>query len=127
EIDEVLYLIERFQPMAKVSNDKGQNWKYYKAFNGRVGNPVSRTVTYQTSTTTYLLGYENIYYGRRANDVRWSADDVKFSSDSVTFSKTGDELNLGFDVELFNSYARLPGDIFRKGEAIAADDNWVYV
>ena len=127
EIDDVLYLFERFQPMAKVSNDKGQNWKYYKAFNGRVGNPVSRTVTYQSSTTTYLLGYENIYYGRRANDARWSADDVRFSSDSVTFSKTGDELNLGFDVELFNSYARLPGDIFRKGEAIAADDDWVYV
>lgn len=41
EIDDVLYLFERFQPMAKVSNDKGQNWKYYKAFNGRVGNPVS--------------------------------------------------------------------------------------
>ncbi|APU01944.1 baseplate wedge subunit [Aeromonas phage L9-6] len=127
EIDDVLYLFERFQPMAKVSNDKGQNWKYYKAFNGRIGNPITRTVTYQTSTTTYVLGYENIYYGRRANDVRWSADDVRFSSDTVTFAKTGDELNLGFDVELFNSYARLPGDMYRKAEAIAADDDWIYV
>lgn len=127
EIDGVLYLFERFQPMAKVSNDKGQNWKYYRAFNGRVGNPVSRTVVYQTSTTTYVLGYENIYYGRRANDVRWSADDVRFSSDTVTFAKTGDELNLGFDVELFNNYARLPGDMYRKVEAMAADEEYIYV
>ncbi|WKW84393.1 baseplate wedge subunit [Aeromonas phage GomatiRiver_11] len=127
EIDGVLYLFERFQPVAKVSNDKGQNWQYYKAFNGRVGNPVSRTVIYQSSTTTYVLGYENVYYGRRANDVRWSADDVRFSSDTVTFAKTGDGLNLGFDVELFNNYARLPADMFRKGEAIAADEEYVYV
>ncbi|UQJ95538.1 baseplate wedge subunit [Klebsiella phage CPRSB] len=51
--------------MAKVSNDKGQTWYYYKALNDRVGNPVSRTVAYQSANTTYVLGYDRIFYGAR--------------------------------------------------------------
>lgn len=127
EMDGVLYAFERFQPMAKVSNDKGQTWKYYKAFNDRVGNPVSRTCVYQSSTTTYVLGYDRVFYGRRANDVRWSADDTRFSSDTVTFAKIGEELNLGFDVELFNTYARLPGDVSKHAEAMTCTDEYLYV
>lgn len=127
EIDGVLYLFERFQPMAKVSNDKGQNWKYYKALNGRVGNPVSRVCTYQSDTTTYILGYEHIYYGRRSSDTRFSADDVRFSNNEITFAKIGDTLNLGFDVELFNEFARLPGDMNRRTEAMACTNEYLYV
>lgn len=127
EIDDVLYAFERFQPMAKVSNDKGQSWQYYKAFTDRVGNPVSRTCVYQSKTTTFVLGYDKIFYGRRALDSRWSADDVRFSNDSVTFAKIGDELNLGFDVELFNIYTRLPGGITKYAEAMTCNDEHLYV
>jgi len=127
EMNGVLYAFERFQPMAKVSNDKGQSWKYYKAFNDRVGNPVSKTCVYQSKTTTYVLGYDRIFYGRQANDVRWSADDTRFSSDTVTFSKAGDEFDLGFEVELFNTYARLPGNVTKYAEAMACNDEHLYV
>src|SRR5699024_2872101 len=87
ELGGVLYLLERFQSTAKVSNDKGQNWHYIRLFNDRVGNPVSRMVHYQTETTTYVLGYDQIFYGRKSSDIRWSADDVRFSSQDVTFAK----------------------------------------
>lgn len=127
EIDDVLYLFERFQPMVKVSNDKGQNWYYVQLFNDRVGNPVSRIPHYQSRTTTYVLGYDRIFYGRQSNDTRWSADDVKFSSQDVTFAKIGDKLKLGFNVEIFGTYARLPGNVSRIAEAIVCNDEYVYV
>ncbi|ARW58134.1 baseplate wedge initiator [Serratia phage X20] len=127
EIDGVLYLFERFQPMVKVSNDKGQNWKYVQLFNDRVGNPVSRIPHYQSKNTTYVLGYDRIFYGRRSTDLRWSADDVKFSTQDYTFAKIGDQLKLGFDVEIFGTYARLPGDVSRIAEAITCNDEYVYV
>ncbi len=87
EIDGILYLFERFQHMVKVSNDKGQNWQYVQLFNDRVGNPVSRVVIYQSKTTSYVLGYDKIFYGRKSSDVRWSSNEVKFSDNEVTFAK----------------------------------------
>ncbi|ELV3995778.1 hypothetical protein SG181_002070, partial [Escherichia coli] len=55
ESEGILYLFERFQPIVKVSNDKGQTWKAVKLLNDRVGYPLSRTVYYQSEYTTYLL------------------------------------------------------------------------
>lgn len=127
EMDGVLYLFERFQPIVKVSNDKGQTWKAYKAFNDRIGNPTSRTCVYQSSTTTYVLGYDRIFYGRKAADTRWSADDVRFSDDTITFAKVGDENDLGFDVEIFGTLARLTGDTTRYAEAMACNDQYLWV
>lgn len=127
EIDGVLYLFERFQPVVKVSNDKGQNWHYVKLFNDRVGNPVSRICSYQSSTTTYVLGYDRIFYGRQSNDYRWSSDDIRFSSQDVTFVKLGDQIHLDFDVEIFGTYSRLPGDVSKYGEAIVCNEKYVYV
>ncbi|QDH49020.1 baseplate wedge subunit [Pantoea phage Phynn] len=123
----LLYLFERFQPMGKVSNDKGQTWYYYKAFNDRVGNPVSRTVAYQSRNTTFVLGYDRIFYGRSSTDVRWSADDVRFSADDVTFAKLGNQSGLDFDIDSYNTFAKLPGDVSKYAEAIACGDDYLYV
>lgn len=127
ESEGILYLFERYQPVVKVSNDKGQTWKSVKLFNDRVGYPVSRTVYYQTGYTTYVLGYDKLFYGRKSTDVRWSADDVRFSSQDITFAKIGDQLNLGFDVEIFGNYASLPANVSRIAEAIVCNDDYVYV
>ncbi|UGO50187.1 putative baseplate wedge subunit [Morganella phage vB_MmoM_Rgz1] len=127
EMDGVLYIFERFQNLVKVSNDKGQTWKIYKALDDRVGNPVSNTCVYQSTSTTYVLGYDRIFYGRRSNDVRWSDDQYRFSDLSLTFAKVGDLLNLGFEVELFGTYAYLPGNIARYAEAMACSDDFLWV
>lgn len=127
EMDGVLYVFERFQNLVKVSNDKGQTWKTYKGLDDRVGNPVSKTCVYQSSSTTYVLGYDRIFYGRRSNDVRWSDDQYRFSDISLTFAKIGDLLHLGFEVELFGTYASLPGNITRYAEAMACSDDFLWV
>lgn len=127
ELGGVLYEFERFQPMVKVSNDKGQNWKYVKLLTDRAGNPVSKVPYYQTTTTTYLLGYDRVFYGRKSNDVRWSSDTVKMSSQDVTFAKIGDQLKLGFDVEIFGTYARLPLAVSTIAEAMTVSDDFIYV
>lgn len=127
ESEGILYLFERFQNIVKVSNDKGQTWKAVRLLNDRVGNPVSKNVYYQTRNTTYLLGYDRVFYGRKSNDIRWSADDVKFSSQDVTFAKIGDQLKLGFDVEIFGTYARLPLAVQKYAEAITATNDMIYV
>lgn len=127
ESDDVLYLFERYQPIVKVSNDKGQTWQAVKLFNDRVGYPLSKTVYYQSDNTTYVLGYDKIFYGRKSTDVRWSADDVRFSSQDITFAKLGDQLHLGFDVEIFSNYASLPANVSRITEAITCNDDYVYV
>ncbi|QPI17854.1 baseplate wedge subunit [Pectobacterium phage POP12] len=123
----LLYLFERFQKMAKVSNDKGQTWYYYQAFNDRVGNPVARTVAYQNRNTTYVLGYDRIFYGRSTNDIRWSADDVRFSADDITFAKIGNITGLDFDVDTYNTFAKLTGDVSKYAEAIACTEDYVFV
>ncbi|AHJ86996.1 baseplate wedge subunit [Salmonella phage STP4-a] len=127
ESEGILYLFERFQPVVKVSNNRGQTWQAVKLLNDRVGNPVSRTVYYQSEYTTYLLGYDRIFYGRKSNDIRWSSDEVRFSSQDVTFAKIGDQLKLGFDVEIFGTYASLPADVSRIAEAITTTDDFIYV
>lgn len=123
----VLYLFERWQNLVKVSNDKGQNWQAVKLLNDRVGWPLSKTVFYQSETTNYVLGWDRVFYGRKSTDIRWSSDEVRFSSDDVTFAKIGDTLNLGFDVNLFATYARLPADVSQIAEAITVDDDYIYV
>lgn len=127
ESEGILYLFERFQPVVKVSNDKGQTWQAVKLLNDRLGYPLSRTVYYQSQNTTYLLGYDKLFYGRKSSDIRWSADDVRFSSQDVTFAKIGDQLKIGYDVEIFGTYATLPGDMSRKAEAITCTDENVYI
>lgn len=127
EVDGVLYLFERYQPVIKVSNDNGQNWTYYQAFNGRVGNPVARQCTYQSSTTTYVLGYNEIFYGRPSTDLRWSENVVKFSANNYTFAKLGDDNNIGFPVEIFGRYIDLPADLNKRAEAMASSDEYLYV
>ncbi|QGZ15323.1 baseplate wedge initiator [Klebsiella phage vB_Kpn_P545] len=126
EIDGNLYLFERFQHMVKVSNDKGQNWHYVRLFSDRVGNPVSRTCVYQSNTTTYVLGYNKVFYGRKSSDVRWSSDEVRFSDNEVTFTKLGDQLNLGFEVEIFGVYASWPGILNTRVEAMTVNNTHLY-
>lgn len=123
----VLYLFERYQNIVKVSNDKGQNWFAVKLLNDRVGYPLSNTVFYQNSTTSYVLGYDRIFYGRESSDTRWSSDEVRFSSDEITFAKIGDTLQLGFDVNIFGTLGRLPADVSTIAEAITANEDYVYV
>lgn len=123
----ILYLFERYQNIVKVSNDKGQTWQAVKLLTDRVGYPLSKTVHYQSANTAYVLGYSKIFYGRRSSDIRWSADDVKMSSQDVTFAKIGDQLNLGFDVDIFGTYTTLPGEISTKAEAMTASNDFVYV
>ncbi|MGL4522762.1 MAG: baseplate wedge subunit [Bacilli bacterium] len=127
EINDVLYLFERFQPVIKVSNDRGQNWVYYQAFNGRVGNPIARQCSYQSSTTTYVLGYNEIYYGRPSTDLRWSENIVKMSTTEYTFAKIGDDESVGFPVEIFGKYIDLPADLNERAHSMAATNNFIYV
>lgn len=127
EIDDVLYLFERYQPVIKVSNDKGQNWIYYQAFNGRVGNPVARQCTYQSDTTTFVIGYNEIFYGRPSTDLRWSEDVEKWSTTEYTFAKLGDENSVGFPVEIFGNYIDLPADLNMRAEAMSCSNNYLYV
>lgn len=127
QLDDVLYAFERYQPVVKVSNDKGQNWHYYIAFNDRVGNPVSKTIAYQNNTTTFILGYSKLFYGRKSNDVRFSSDTVRFSDNEVTFAKLGDDNKLPFDVEIFGEFASLTGDVSKYAEAFTANNKFVYV
>jgi hypothetical protein len=127
EIDGVLYLFEHWQPVVKVSNDKGQNWVSYRAFNGRVGKPIARQCTYQSSTTTFVLGYEEIFFGRPSTDIRWSDDYVRMSTAQHTFAKLGDDNNIGFPVEIFGKYIGLPADLNKRAEAMASSSLYLYV
>ncbi|AHY25411.1 baseplate wedge subunit [Serratia phage PS2] len=107
EIDGIIYLFERWQPVVKVSNDKGLTWKYYKALNGRVGNPVARNCVYQSKDATYVLGYDRTFIGRRSNDIRWSSidRDAAFSSTTVSFVQSMVDSSIGFEVEQFGDFA----------------------
>lgn len=123
----LLYLFERYQPIVKVSNDKGQTWKAIKLLNDRAGYPLARTIHYQNQSSTFVLGYDKLFYGRRSSDIRWSADDVRFSSQDITFVKVGKQFDIGFDLDIFATYATLPAEITKKAEAIAANDEFIYV
>ncbi|MFP9202627.1 hypothetical protein ACLI2R_15960, partial [Enterococcus faecalis] len=117
---------ERHPPDVHLSTENAQTWKAVKLFNDRVGYPLSKTVYYQSANTTYVLGYDKIFYGRKSTDVRWSADDVRFSSQDIKFAKLGDQLHLGFDVEIFATYATLPANVYRIAEAITCTDDYIY-
>lgn len=126
EIDDVLYAFERYQPVVKVSNDRGQNWVYYRAFNGRVGNPTSKTCTYQNSNTTYVLGYTEVFYGRKPSSIRFSSVIDRWSDSINTFAKQDFNSEVGFPVELFSMFAIYPADITMKVEAQACNSSYLY-
>jgi len=127
-IDDVLYLVERYQRIAKVSNNKGQTWQTVELFGGRVGDPISNTIFSQSATTTYALGYDHIFYGRPSSNVRWSSIRERFSQTDVSFTRMDDKLKLGFEIEVFNRYAPLPNG-FDKGraEAFACNSRFIVV
>lgn len=127
EHDGVLYLFERWQGIVKVSNDKGQNWHAVKLLNDRIGWPLSKTVFYQSKTTNYVLGWDRIFYGRSSSDVRWSSDEVKFSDENVSFAKMGENIELDFDINIFGTYSKLPGDVAQIAEAITCNEDYIYV
>lgn len=126
EIDGVLYALERWQPVVKVSQDRGQTWIYYKAFNGRVGNPTSKTATYQNESTTYVLGYTEAFYGRKPSAIRFSSIKERWSNSIDTFAKQDFDSEVGFPVELFSSFALYPANITMKVEAQACNSSWLY-
>ncbi|QHJ79039.1 MAG: hypothetical protein [Caudoviricetes sp.] len=126
EIDGVLYAFERFQPVVKVSNDRAQNWVYYKAFNGRVGNPTSKTCTYQDRSTTYVLGYTEVFYGRKPSAIRFSSIEEHWSNNIDTFAQQEFNSEVGFPVELFSHFAIYPADITMRVEAQACNSEWLY-
>lgn len=126
EIDGVLYDFERFQPVVKVSNDRGQTWVYYKAFNGRIGSPISKVCTYQSANTTYVLGYTEVFYGRKPSSIRFSSVLDRWSDSINTFAKQDFDSEVGFPVELFSSFATYPIDITMKVEAQANNSQFLY-
>lgn len=126
EIDGVLYAMERWQPVVKVSNDRGQTWVYYKAFNGRVGNPISKTCTYQNDSTTYVLGYTEVFYGRKPSAIRFSSVKDRWSNNIDTFAQQDFDSEVGFPVELFSSFTLYPANITMKVEAQACNSHWLY-
>lgn len=126
EIDGVLYAMERWQPVVKVSNDRGQRWIYYKAFNGRVGNPMSKVCTYQNDSTTYVLGYTEVFYGRKPSAIRFSSIKDRWSNNIDTFAQQVFNSEVGFPVELFSSFTLYPANITMKVEAQACTSKWLY-
>lgn len=126
-IKDVLYVMERYQNTARVSNDKGQTWHLLRLTDGRIGNPVSDTVMTQNDTTTFLLGMGSVYYGRSSSSVRWSSVEHRFSTTDISFTKMDEQLSLGFDVEIFNDFADLPENFYDRAESITATNNRVYV
>lgn len=128
QLQDVLYSFERFQPVIKVSNDRGQTWYYYRAFSDRVGNPISKTIAYQNSSTSYILGYQKLFYGRQPPaDIRFSSDAYKFSNNELTFAKVGRDDSIPFETEIFSTFATLPADVTKYAEAFAANDEYCYV
>lgn len=126
EIDGVLYAFERYQPLVKVSNDRGQNWVYYKAFNGRIGNPMSKTCTYQSDSTTYVIGYTEAFYGKKPSEIRFSSIKERWSNGIETFAEKNFNSDIGFSVEIFSSFANYPVDISMKVEAQANTKKYLY-
>lgn len=127
-IDEVLYMTERFQKLAYTSNDKGQSWQAVELFDGRLGNPITNTIFSQNSTTTIALGYDHVYYGRPSSNVRWSSIRERFSQTDVSFTRMDDQLKLGYEIEVFNRYAKLPPELEKgQAESFVITDDYVLV
>lgn len=124
--DDVLYTFERYQNMAKVSNDGGQNWWYYQALTGRIGYPVSRTIMYQNDNSSFLLGYDDVFYGRQSDEIRFSSNQHFWSDDQITFVRMDVDASIPFNTLVFGRYTSYPSDIARKVEAQAASNTWIY-
>lgn len=128
EIDGKLYATEKYQPVVKVQNDKGQTWKYYKAFNDRVGWPVQNQIACQNNQTTFVLGYDKIFNGRSQTDIKWSSNVYKMSDGQLTFAKVDQKNNgLGFEVEIFGNFVQMPSTLMHKGEAISCSEKYLFV
>lgn len=124
--DRVVYAFERYQNYAKVSNDGGQNWYYYQAVNDRVGYPIGENVMYQNENTSFLLGYDYAFYGRKVDEIRFSSDIHWWSDDQLTFVKLDVGSSIPFKTMIFGNFARYPDDIRRKVEAQCANNRWLY-
>lgn len=122
----VLYLFERWQNMAKASNDGGQTWWYYQALNDRVGYPIARNVMSQNKNTTFVLGYDELFYGRDSDEVRFSSNVHWWSDDNLTFVRMDVDSDIPFPTMVFGRYTKYPDDIRRKVEAQSCSDRWVY-
>ena len=118
-INDIYYVLERFQTVARVSNDKGQSWKLVNLVEGRVGDPISDTAMYQNGTTSYILGTHHIFNGRPSSNIRWSSTTERFSSTDISFTRMDDQLKLGFEIEVFNKYAKIPTEFEYIVEAMA--------
>lgn len=127
EIDDVMYAMERYQRSVKVSNDKGQNWVTYNAFNDRVGNPVSQNVVAQNRLKTYVLGYDRIFEGVSSEEITFSNIDVKWSNLDINFVDLSSTNEIGFPVEVFGELAKLPEEIKTIAEAFTASNEFLYV
>ena len=123
---DVLYLFERYQNMAKVSNDGGQNWWYYQALTGRCGYPIARTAMSQNRNTSFILGYDDLYYGRASDEIRFSSNQHFWSDDQITFVRLDVDASIPFNTLVFGKYTAYPENIKRKVEAQSANDTWVY-
>lgn len=124
--DDVLYTFERYQNMAKVSNDGGQNWWYYQALTGRIGYPIARTIMYQNSNSSFLLGYDDVFYGRQSDEIRFSSNTHYWSDDQITFVRMDVDASIPFKTLVFGRYTSYPDIIRRKVEAQAASNQWIY-
>ena len=123
----VIYVFETYQNQVKVSNDGGQNWWYYNALiGGRVGDPLTPCVLYQNNNTSFVLGYDQVYYGRSADIVRFGSTLTRWSNDEFTFTKPEVEGEIPFPTLGFTAYSNYPDNIKRKVEAQAGSDDWIY-
>lgn len=121
-IDDVIYAFERFQGIAKVSNDGGQNWHVYNALNGRAGNPVSNCIAQQNKTNTFVLGWDYMYQGIPSLDLTFDNDREHWSSVEFTFENLDIENEFGFETERFTPLAPIPATLRGMAEAFAVDD-----
>ena len=122
----VVYAFEKYQNYSKVTNDGGQNWYYYQAINDRIGYPTGNSVMSQNDNTSFLLGYDYVFYGRNADEVRFSSDTYYWSNDTLTFVKMEKDETIPFPTMFFGNFARYPDDIRRKVEAQTASSRWLY-
>lgn len=127
-IDEVLYMTERYQKLAKTSNDRGQTWQTIDMFDGRLGDPITNVVFQQNNYSTFALGYDHVYQGKPSSNVRWSSIKERFSQTDITFTRMDDALDLGYEIEIFNRYAKLPEELSKgKAESFTVTDKYIFV
>lgn len=124
--DSVLYIFERYQNMARVSNDGGQTWYYVQALNDRIGYPTNRTVMYQNKNTSFLLGYDYVFVGVSSDDMRFSSVEDFWSNNEYTFVENTKSFSVPFDTLKFAPFVKYPQSIRRRIESQCASDRWIY-